>query len=67
MKDAHGFSITSMAISPDRRILVSGSADNTCRVVDLPLQFAPGKLFLYIYEYMIIIEDKTNTFFWGDV
>jgi prolactin regulatory element-binding protein len=43
VKKAHGFSITSMAISPDRRILVSGSADNTCRVVDLPLQFAPGK------------------------
>ncbi|CAO3591295.1 unnamed protein product [Absidia cylindrospora] len=44
VKNAHGFSITSMAISPDRRILVSGSADNTCRVVDLPLQFGPANL-----------------------
>ncbi|CAO3616053.1 unnamed protein product [Cunninghamella blakesleeana] len=39
VKNAHGFSITSIAISPDRRMLVSGSADNTCCIVDLPIQF----------------------------
>ncbi|KAI8060271.1 quinon protein alcohol dehydrogenase-like superfamily [Gongronella butleri] len=39
VKDAHSFSITSLAISPNRRMLVSASADNTCRVVELPLQF----------------------------
>lgn len=39
VKDAHGFSITCIAISPDRRLLASASADNTCRIVSLPLQF----------------------------
>ncbi|KAI8376356.1 quinon protein alcohol dehydrogenase-like superfamily [Radiomyces spectabilis] len=39
LKNAHGFSITSIAISADRRLLASGSADNTCRIVSLPVQF----------------------------
>lgn len=39
VKDAHSFSITCIAISPDRRLLASASADNTCRIVSLPLQF----------------------------
>ncbi|KAG2206872.1 hypothetical protein INT47_007629 [Mucor saturninus] len=39
VKDAHTFSITSIAISPDRRLLASASADTTCRIVSLPLQF----------------------------
>lgn len=40
VKEAHSFSITSIAISPDRRILASASADNTCCIVSLPLQFS---------------------------
>ncbi|KAJ8663652.1 hypothetical protein O0I10_000900 [Lichtheimia ornata] len=39
VKEAHGFSITSIAISPDRLLLATGSADNSCRVVSLPQQF----------------------------
>lgn len=39
IKDAHSFSITCIAVSPDRRLLASASADNTCRIVSLPLQF----------------------------
>ncbi|ORX48294.1 WD40 repeat-like protein [Hesseltinella vesiculosa] len=48
IKNAHSFSITSLAISPSRRMLVSASADNTCRVTDLPLQFPAStpRLFL---------------------
>lgn len=42
VKDAHTFSITSIAISPDRRLLASASADTTCRIVSLPLQFNNG-------------------------
>ncbi|OBZ85761.1 Guanine nucleotide-exchange factor SEC12 [Choanephora cucurbitarum] len=42
IKNAHGFAITCIGISPDRRLLVSASADNTCRVVSLPLQFPTG-------------------------
>ncbi|KAI8990348.1 WD40-repeat-containing domain protein [Pilobolus umbonatus] len=38
-KNAHSFSITSIAISADRRILATGSADNTCHIVSLPAQF----------------------------
>ncbi|RCH79150.1 hypothetical protein CU098_000855, partial [Rhizopus stolonifer] len=42
IKNAHGFSITCIGISPDRRLLVSASPDNTCHVVSLPLQFPTG-------------------------
>ncbi|KAG0187031.1 hypothetical protein DFQ28_006950 [Apophysomyces sp. BC1034] len=44
VKNAHGFSITSIAISPDRRLLASGSADNTCRIVALPAQFSASSI-----------------------
>ncbi|KAI9496466.1 quinon protein alcohol dehydrogenase-like superfamily [Zychaea mexicana] len=40
LKEAHGFAITSIAISPDRRLLASGSADNSCRIITLPEQFS---------------------------
>ncbi|KAI9253856.1 WD40-repeat-containing domain protein [Phascolomyces articulosus] len=40
VKEAHGFAITSVAISPDRRLLASGSADNSCRIIVLPEQFS---------------------------
>lgn len=43
VRDAHGFSITSLAFSHDRRLLASGSADNTCRIVQLPVQFPNRK------------------------
>lgn len=39
IKEAHGFSITCIAISPDRQIIASGSADNTCRITTIPIQF----------------------------
>lgn len=39
VKDAHSFPITSIAFSPDRLLLASASADSTCCVVAIPLQF----------------------------
>lgn len=42
VKDAHGFSITCISVSPDRRLLASASADCTCRIVSLPIQFPAG-------------------------
>ncbi|KAI7865622.1 quinon protein alcohol dehydrogenase-like superfamily [Spinellus fusiger] len=44
VKNAHSFSITCLAISPDRRTLASGSADTTCRIITLPLQFPASTL-----------------------
>ncbi|KAG1308542.1 hypothetical protein G6F64_005962 [Rhizopus arrhizus] len=40
IKEAHSFSITCIAISPDRQIIASGSADNTCRITTIPIQFS---------------------------
>ncbi|KAI9275107.1 WD40-repeat-containing domain protein [Helicostylum pulchrum] len=39
VKDAHSFPITAIAFSPDRLLLASASADSTCCIVSLPLQF----------------------------
>ncbi|KAI9318405.1 quinon protein alcohol dehydrogenase-like superfamily [Dichotomocladium elegans] len=47
VKEAHGFSITSIAISHDRRLLVTGSADNTCRVISLPQQFPSASAMIH--------------------
>ncbi|RUS32573.1 quinon protein alcohol dehydrogenase-like superfamily [Jimgerdemannia flammicorona] len=56
IKNAHGFSITCLAFNRDDRILVSGSVDSRCRVVDLPAKlekesFSP---FLAVFIALII-------------
>ncbi|CEP16695.1 hypothetical protein [Parasitella parasitica] len=53
INDAHGFSITCIAVSPDRRLLASASADNTCRIVSLPIQFGNGLAINPIYTLVL--------------
>ncbi|KAI8638978.1 WD40-repeat-containing domain protein [Parasitella parasitica] len=53
IKDAHGFSITCIAVSPDRRLIASASADNTCRIVSLPIQFGNGLSINPIYTLVL--------------
>ncbi|KAI9482956.1 MAG: WD40-repeat-containing domain protein [Benjaminiella poitrasii] len=53
VKDAHSFSITCIAISPDRRMIASASADNSCRIVSLPLQFPSGTAINPLYTLLL--------------
>lgn len=55
VKDAHSFSITSVAVSPDRRLLASASADNTIRIVCLPLQFNRGLAINPLYTLLLAL------------
>jgi WD40 repeat protein len=42
----HSFAITSLAFSPDARLLASGSAASSCHIMPLPEQMKKG-----IYNY----------------
>lgn len=39
VKAAHSFPVTTLSFSPDDNLLVSGSADGTCRVIQVPKEF----------------------------
>ncbi|ORX90146.1 WD40 repeat-like protein [Basidiobolus meristosporus CBS 931.73] len=42
---AHGFPVTSLSFNRDSTLLVSGSVDNTCRVIEIPDKWPAGPLF----------------------
>jgi WD40 repeat protein len=53
IKGAHGFSITCISISPDRRLIASGSAEGTCCIVSLPIQFPTGLIINPLYTLLL--------------
>lgn len=62
MPKVHGFPPTTIAFSHDSTLVVSGSADNTVHILQLPEKFNPGTvniiftfLLIFLVIYLIII------------
>ena len=52
----HGFPPTTIAFSHDSALVVSGSADNTVHIIQLPEKFNSGTVhIIYIYLFLLVI------------